>query len=170
MVKCPLASTSKSIKSPTHQQLFQDFPMHQIVYSNINIVIHIRNISKSQKTVLWRFVHLHKIVHSRKPTFTGFFKGSQSSNKTANIGAKSGKHHAHTECSKNYKILSLATLTSILGRPHFWQASFWQASFWVKFPTVWAKLWSNGWGVHGERGRMGGFGIDRYIIIVIQNT
>ena len=128
MVKCPLASTSKSIKSPTHQQLFQDFPMHQIVYSNINIVIHIRNISKSQKTVLWRFVHLHKIVHSRKPTFTGFFKGSQSSNKTANIGPKSCKHHAHTECSKNYKILLLATLTSILtwkgsndhlGRPHF---------------------------------------------------
>ena len=128
MVKCPLASTSKSIKSPTHQQLSQNFPMHQIVYSNINIVIHIRNIWKSQKTVLWRFVHLHKIVHSRKPTFTGFFKGSQSSNKTANIGAKSCKHHAHTECSKNYKILLLATLTSILtwkgsndclGRPHF---------------------------------------------------
>ena len=128
MVKCPLASTSKSIKSPTHQQLSQNFPMHQIVYSNINIVIHIRNISKSQKAVLRRFVHLHKIVHSRKPTFTDFFKGSQSSNKPANIGAKSCKHHAHTECSKNYKILSLATLTSIsrwkgsndrLGRPHF---------------------------------------------------
>ena len=128
MVKCPLASTSKSIKSPTHQQLSQNFPMHQIVYSNINIVIHIRNISKSQKTVLWRFVHLHKIVHSRKPTITDFFKGSQSSNKTANIGAKSCKHHAHTECSKNYKILLLATLTSILtwkgsndclGRPDF---------------------------------------------------
>ena len=128
MVKCPLASTSKSIKSPTHQQLSQNFPMHQIVYSNINIVIHIRNISKSQKAVLRRFVHLHKIVHSRKPTFTGFFKGSQSSNKPANIGAKSCKHHAHTECSKNYKILLLVTLTSILtwkgsndrlGRPHF---------------------------------------------------
>ena len=128
MAKCPLASTSKSIKSPTHQQLFQNFPMHQIVYSNINIVIHIRNILKSQKTVLWKFVHLHKIVHSRKPTFTGFFKGSQSSNKTANIGTKSCKHRVHTECSKNYKILLLATLTSILtwkgsndrlGRPHF---------------------------------------------------
>ena len=128
MVKCPLASTSKSIKSPTHQQLFQNFPMHQIVYSNINIVLHIWNISKSQKAVLWRFVHLHKIVHSRKPTFTGFFKGSQSSNKTANIGEKTCKHSAHTECSKNCKILLLATLTSILTRkgsndrlgwPHF---------------------------------------------------
>ena len=70
----------------------------------------------------------YKLCRSRKPTFTGFFKGSQSSNKTANIGTKSCKHHAHTECSKNYKILSLATLTSILtqkgsndrlGRPHF---------------------------------------------------
>ena len=30
-----------------------------------------------------------------------------------------------------------------------------QASFWVKFPTVWAKLRSNGWGVHGERGEDG---------------
>ena len=128
MVKCPMASTSTNIKSPTQQQLFQNFPMDQIIYSNINIVIHIRNISKSQKAVLRRFAHLHKIVHSRKPTITDFFKGSQSSNKTANIGAKSCKHHAHTECSKNYKILLLATLSSILtqkgsndrlGRPHF---------------------------------------------------
>ena len=118
----------KHLESPTHQKLFQNFPMDQFVYSNINIVIHIRNISKSQKAVLWRFVHLHKIIHSRKPTFTGFFKGSQSSNKTANIGAKTCKHRAHTEWSKNYKILSLATPTSILtrkesndrlGRPHF---------------------------------------------------
>ena len=128
MVNCPMASTSTNIKSPTQQQLFQNFPMHQIVYSNINIVIHIGNISKSQKTVLRRFVHLHKIEHSRKPTFTGFFKGSQSSNKTANIGAKSCKLCAHIECSKNYKTLLLTTLTSILarkgsndhlGRPHF---------------------------------------------------
>ena len=69
-----------------------------------------------------------QICHSRKPTFTGFLKGSQRSNKTAHIGAKSCKHHAHTECSKNYKILLLAMLSSILtqkgsndrlGRPHF---------------------------------------------------
>ena len=128
MVKCALARTSKSIKSLTHQQMLQNFPMHQFVYSNINIVIHIRNIAKSQKAVLWRLVHLQKICHSRKLTFTGFFKGSQSSNKTANIGAKSCKHRAHTECSKNYQILLLATLSSILtqkgsndhlGRPHF---------------------------------------------------
>ena len=166
MVKCPLASTSKSIKSPTHQQLFQNFPMHQIFYSNINIVIHIRNISKSQKTVLWRFFHLHKIVHSRKPTFTGFFKGSQSSNKTANIGAKSCKHHAHTECSKNYKILLLATLTSILtrkgsndrlGRPHFGSNSPLYGQNGGQMARV---CTGRGEGVVG-------FGIDCYIIIVI---
>ena len=128
MVKCSLARTSKSIKSLTHQQMLQNFPMHQFVYSNINIVIHIRNIAKSQKAVLLRFVHLHKICHSRKPTFTGYFKGSQSSNKTVNIGAKSCKHRAHTECINNYQILLLATLSSILtqkgsndllGRNHF---------------------------------------------------
>ena len=166
MVKCSLARTSKSIKSPTHQQMLQNFPMHQFVYSDVHIVIQIRNIAKSQKTVLWRFVHLHKIVHSRKPTLTGFFKRSQRSNKTVNIGAKSCKHHAHTECSKNYKILLLATLTSILtrkgsndrlGRPHFGSNS----------PLYGQNCGQMAGVCTGRGGRMGGIGIDCYIIIVI---
>ena len=124
------------------------------------------NIAKSQKTVLWRFVHLHKIVHSRKPTLTGFFKRSQRSNKTANIGAKSCKHHAHTECSKNYKILLLVTLTSILtrkgsndrlGRPHFGSNS----------PLYRQNCGQMAGVCTGRGGRMGGIGIDCYIIIVI---
>ena len=81
----------------------------------------------------------------------GFFKGSQSSNKTANIGEKTCKHSAHTDCSKNYKILLLFDTDQ-----HFdtkgvkWLSG--QASFWVKFPTVQAKLRSNPWGMHGEGG------------------
>ena len=71
--------------------------MCQIVYSNIIILLNttqggaLRDDNKngyaadkiqskylySRKAVLRRFVHFNKIVHSRKPTFTGLFKGSQ---------------------------------------------------------------------------------------------
>ena len=71
--------------------------MCQIVYSNIIILLNTtqggalrddtengcaadkiqpKNLN-SRKAVLRRFVHFNKIVHSRKPTFNGIFKGSQ---------------------------------------------------------------------------------------------
>ena len=66
--------------------------MCEIVYSNIIILLNttqggaLREDTKNgcvvdkiqpKYLVLRRFVHFNKIVHSRKPTFTGLFKGSQ---------------------------------------------------------------------------------------------
>ena len=85
-------------KCPALQKASNPPPtMCQIVYSNIIILLNttqggaLRDDNKngyaadkiqskylySRKAVLRRFVHFNKIVHSRKPTFDGLFKGSQ---------------------------------------------------------------------------------------------
>ena len=76
MVKCIQASASKRVKSPTHQRLFKNFSMCQTVYSNVKSYQTQPKYPKYGKAVLRRFVHFNKIVHSRKPKFTAFFKGS----------------------------------------------------------------------------------------------
>ena len=85
-------------KCPALQKASNPPPtMCQIVYSNIIILLNTtqggalrddtengcaadkiqpKNLN-SRKAVLRRFVHFNKIVHSRKPTFNGIFKGSQ---------------------------------------------------------------------------------------------
>ena len=64
VVKCPPMSTSNCL---THQLLVKNFPMGQAIYSSVNAQ---PKYLKSQGAVLRRFVHLNKIVHSRKSTFT----------------------------------------------------------------------------------------------------
>ena len=63
-VHAPLMSTSNCL---TQQLLVKNFPMGQAIYLNVNAQ---PKYLKSQGDVLWRFVQLNKIVHSRKSTFT----------------------------------------------------------------------------------------------------
>ena len=64
VVHAPLMSTSNCL---TQQLLVKNFPMGQAIYLNVNAQ---PKYLKSQGDVLWRFVQLNKIVHSRKSTFT----------------------------------------------------------------------------------------------------
>ena len=71
-----------------------------------------------------RFVHCNKTVHSRKPTFKGFFKDSQSFNKTANIGAPvkvahmlNGERITKSFCLRRWREYWKSNVR--LGGPHF---------------------------------------------------
>ena len=50
--------------------------MCQTVYSNVKSYLTQPKYQNMEKQSLRRFVHFNKIFHSRKPKFTGFFKGS----------------------------------------------------------------------------------------------
>ena len=63
-VHAPLMSTSNCL---TQQLLVKNFPMGQAICSSVYAQ---PKYLKSQGAVLRRFVHLNKIVHSRKSTFT----------------------------------------------------------------------------------------------------
>lgn len=100
---------SSDLKVP--KWLFKNFPLHQTIYSNINILLNITEISKVSESCLTEVVLFNKIVHSRNPTFNRVtFKGSECLNNIVNIEAMT---HEHAEW-RDYNILLLLIQTSIL--------------------------------------------------------
>ena len=126
--------------------------MCEIVYSNIIILLNttqggaLREDTKNgcaadkiqpKYLVLRRFVHFNKIVHSKKPTFNGLFKGSQT-----------------LQQNSEYRSIYQWTRCACWMRKELWNPFCWNADqcleHEVKCPGI-------PWG-------MGGFGIDWHII------
>ena len=123
MVKCPWsASSSKSVKSsPFQKRLLKNFsmrknPLFKCKYSKISYLTQPKY-TKSRSTVLRRFVHFNKNCLFPECTFNRLFQ------RLSTAPAKQWTR----ERAKNYEILLLVTLTSVLtrmsnarlGKPHF---------------------------------------------------
>ena len=123
MVKCPWsAGSSKSVKSPPFQKrLLTNFSMRKNrlfkgKYSKISYLTQPKY-PKSRNTVLRRFVHFNKNCLSPECAFNRLFQ------KLSSAPTKQWTR----ERAKNYEILLLVTLTSVLtrmsnarlGKPHF---------------------------------------------------
>ena len=76
-----------------------------------------------------------KFFFPESPNLRAFSRALECSNVTVNIGAITGESGAYAEWGKNYEIVLLATLTSVL-TPAKVKCPTGRASFWVKFPTV----------------------------------
>ena len=81
----PLASASESIKS-SNKRPFNNFPMRQTAYSNVNILLNTAEISKVSESCLTVVCSL-KCFIPEIPHLTGFLIGSQMLQQTLNIGA-----------------------------------------------------------------------------------
>ena len=94
-----------------------------------------RNIQNMEKRSYEGLFISIKLFIPESPNLRPFSKAVKCSNKTMNIAAIAGESGAYAEWGKNYEILLLATLTSVLTPAKVKCPTGW-ASFWVKFPTV----------------------------------
>ena len=124
--------------------LFKNFPIHQTVYWNVNILLNITEISKVSESCLTEVVHIfNKIVHSRNPTCNRVFQRLWNALTTQWIWK---------QWPVNMLSEGITTSFCFWCWPAFWYKRGGQlASLWVKFATVQeAKLQSNARNMPGE--------------------